>query len=303
MGIRRARSLIAAGALVLALAGCSVDTTLTVRVRPDGSGVVRVDVRADGEAVAAVEQGGVPIDEAVRLADLEEVGWDVGRWVRADDGSATLELEQSFAHVDEVERIARELNGDLGPLPRLRASRAYGLLSTDYTVRGRIDLAAAGSGVASDADLSAALAALGVDVDVIDEQLRAQVQSSFGLEVVVRLPGAPARAFAPDDGDTSAVVDASSSVRNTERLLFLVAAAGFLALAVVVWVRGGRRRRRRGRGTPRGRGPRPAGSAPRGGAAAPSARRPGPAAPPTAARPPARRARVSRPPEPPRRST
>ncbi len=253
--------LVAGVGLALLLAGCSVDATVTVRVRDDGSGTVKVAVRADAEAVTAVELGGVPIDDAVRLTDLTDAGWRVGSWVRADDGSAGLLLAKPFANVDEVAGIVRELNGDIGPLPRLRASRDYGLLATDYSVRGRIDLAAAGSGVADDAELSAALVALGVDVNVIDEQLRAQVQSSFGLEVVVRLPGRAPVTFTPSEGKTIAAVDASSSVRNTERLLYLVAAVGFVVLAAVVWARGGRRRRGRARRTPRTPAPGVPGSA------------------------------------------
>lgn len=262
MGIRRLSALVAAGVLAVALAGCSVDATLTVRVREDGSGTVRVAVRADAEAVTAVELGGVPIDDAVRLADLADSGWAVGTWAKADDGSATLMLVKPFDGVGEVAGIVRELNGDLGPLRRLRATRDYGLLTTDYSVTGRMDLARAGSGVADDAELSASLAALGVDVNVIDEQLRAQVQSSFDLKVVVRLPGAHPVTFAPRAGSTSAVIDASTSVRNTQRVLYLVAAVGFVVLAAVLWARGGRRRRR-GRGGAR-RGSAAAGRAPRG---------------------------------------
>ncbi|MFO7591347.1 MAG: hypothetical protein R6X23_10705 [Acidimicrobiia bacterium] len=293
------RGLVAAGVLALALAGCAVDATVTVRVREDGSGTVQVEVRADADAVTAVELGGVPIDDAVRLADLADTGWSVGRWVKADDGSATLELETQFDNVSEVAAIVRELNGDLGPLQRMRASRDSGLLATRTSVTGRIDLAAAGSGVADDAELSAALVALGVDVGVIDEQLRAQVQSSFGLEVVVQLPGEPPVTFAPKGDATSAPIDASSSVRNTERVLYLAAAVGFLLLAVVVWIRGGRRRRGR-------RGARRAAPARSGAAASASpspGRRhrgaPGPRPPEvrSPARPPERRPPDRRPPD------
>jgi len=287
VGHRRSGAAVAVGILAFALAGCAVDATVTVRVRDDGSGTVRVVVRADAEAVTAVELGGVPIDDAVRLADLADAGWEVGSWVRAEDGSASSTLAKPFDRVDEVAGIVAELNGDLGPLPRLTASRDAGLLATEYAVRGRIDLAAAGSGVAQDAELSAALVALGVDVNVIDEQLRSQVQSSFGLEVVVRLPEARVRTFTPRDGETSVAVAAASSVRNTERMLYLVAAVGFLALAAVIWGRGGRRRRRR-RGAPR-RGPASPGRAaasPTPRAPRPVARRPGPG--PVGRRPPPR---------------
>ncbi len=245
-------------ALALLLAGCKVDTTVTVVVRENGSGVVRVRVVADAEAVKAAESGGAPLETAVRLSDLADSGWTVGSWAKAKDGSATIVLTHPFASVDDVAPIISGLNGKIGPLPSLTATRDDGIFSTEYGVSGKIDVGAAGSGIADDQELVAKLAALGVDVNVIDQQLLAQVQSSFGLRVVVKLPGQQAVAFTPKEGSTAATVDASSSVMNTGRIVFLAAAVGFGLLAVIVWSRGGRRRRRRGRSRGRGNGRSPA---------------------------------------------
>ncbi len=266
---------------------------MSVVVRADGSGVVRVRVVADPEAVTAAESGGVPLETAVRLSDLSDSGWAVGPWAKAKDGSATIVLSHPFASVDDVAPIIEGLNGKVGPLPALQATRESGLLSTSYGVRGKIDIGAAGSGVNGDQELVAKLTALGVDVNTIDQQLLAQVQSSFSLRVVVKLPDQPAVTFTPKAGATVAKVDASSSVMNTERLVFLLAAGGFALLAIVVWLRGGRRRRRR-RGGGRGRGNGGNGGAPRGGGSARGSGPRSPARPPNgppvrrAARPPAR---------------
>jgi hypothetical protein len=226
------------------LAGCKVETTVHVNVREDGSGVVRLVVRADGEAVKAAESGGVPIEQAVRLSDVADAGFRVGTWTKADDGSATIVISRAFRSVSEVEGIVRALNGADGPLRGVRASRDRGLVATDYGVRGRIDLDAVTTGVNDDAELVARLQALGVDVAAIDTQLLAQVRSGFSLKVVVRLPDHAPVTFTPKGGATTAGVDASTQILDTERILFLAAAAGFLLLAVVVWLRGSRRRRR-----------------------------------------------------------
>jgi hypothetical protein len=240
------------------LAGCRVDATVSVVVRADGSGVVRVTVVADAEAVKAAESGGVALEQAVRLADLADSGWTVGSWVKADDGSATIVLLHRFESVDQVAGIIAGLNGKRGPLPSLQATRDAGFLSTEYAVKGTVDIPGASAGIADDAELVAKLGALGVDVNVIDQQLLAQIQSSFTLKVIVKLPDQAAVTFAPKIGKDGSVqgiatVDASSSVRNTERILFLVAAAGFVVLAILIWRRGGRRRRRgASRGASRG---------------------------------------------------
>lgn len=247
------RLLVALLALVALAAGCKVDTTVDVRVREDGSGVVRVIVEADAEAVRAAESGGVPLEQAVRLGDLTDAGFRVGQWERTEDGSATIVISRPFRSVDEVAGIVRALGGEDGPLPELRATMDKGIVATDYDVEGRIDLDSVRTGVTGDEELLARLQALGVDVQAIDAQLLAQVQSSFGLKVVVRLPGEEPVTFAPRAGATTATVDASTQVVNTERIIFAGAALGFLLLAVVVWLQGRRRSRRRRRG--RGRRP------------------------------------------------
>jgi len=259
----RARVVLGVVALALVLAGCKVDATVSVVVRADGSGVVRVTVVADSEAVKAAESGGVALEQAVRLADLADSGWTIGSWLKADDGSATIVLSHRFESVDQVAGIVAGLNGETGPLPSLRATRDAGFFATEYAVKGSIDIPGAAAGIADDAELVAKLGALGVDVNIIDQQLLAQIQSSFTLQVVVKLPDRKAVTFAPDvgsqvgrPGGSVAAVDASSSVRNTERVLFLVATAGFAVLAMLVWRRGGRRRARRR--TRRGRGRSPA---------------------------------------------
>ena len=245
LSLRSSRGLLfVAVVLVVVAGGCKVDATVDVRVREDGSGVVRVLVTADAEAVKAVESGGVPLEQAVRLEDLVDAGWDVGAWARAEDGSATVVFSKPFGAPEDVAHILDEVSGEDGPLRGVRAAREAGFLATEYSVRGKVDLESVKTGVPTDEELVASLTAQGVDPNVIDQQLLAQLTSSFSLKIVVRLPGhAPITVEATPAEVTT--VDASSSVRNTQRIVLLIAALGFAGLAVIVWRRAARRRRRR----------------------------------------------------------
>jgi hypothetical protein len=250
--------------------------------------VVRLRVVADAEAVKAVESGGVALEQGVRLGDLADAGWTVGAWERAKDGSATIVLSKAFGAPEGVARILDEVSGSDGPLRGVRAVREAGVLATDYAVRGKIDLEDVKTGVPADAELVQSLSAQSVDPKAIDQQLLAQLTSSFSLKMVLRLPGqGPVTIVAKPSKVTT--LDASSSVRNTQRMILLIAALGFAALAAVVWRRSGRRRRGRSRRAPapRGRGPGPR-------ARSASAAR---ATPPPRVRPPS----PSLPPPPPRR--
>lgn len=211
----------------------------------DGSGVVTVQIALDAEAVKAVVSGGQTIDQAVRLTDLAKSGWKVGTWDQPKDGSATLQLTHSFRNVSEVAGILRGVSGSDGPFRDLHAVRERGLLSTRYGLVGRADLRHVKTGVSTDPELVKSLTALGVNVSTIDQQLLAQVTSSFSLKIVARLPGHSPTTITARPGKITQI-DATASVRNSQRVVLLIAAAGLALLSAALWIRGGRRRRRRG---------------------------------------------------------
>lgn len=238
-------------ALVL-LAGCSVEATVSVVVRDDGSGVVRVRALLDSEAVRAVESGGGTLETRVRLADLDAAGWRVAPWTRRDDGAAAISLEKRFGAVAEVSGIMREISGPDGPLRGVRVTRERTLVVTEYRFSGRAALDDIETGVPTDAELVQRLTADQVDVAALDQKLLEMLRQSFHLRVVVRLPGGPRTTFEPESARNT-VLDASSTVLAGDRLFFLLAGGGFALLAVVVWVRYGRRRRHRAPHRPRHR--------------------------------------------------
>lgn len=236
-------------AAVLLLAGCKVDTTVSITVREDGSGVVAVRVRLDADAVEEAEVGGGRLEDRVRLGDLEAAGWRVRPWKRRDDGSARLRISKEFAEPDDLAGVVAELNGPDGPLRDVALSLEEGAVRTQYRFRGAVDLSDLRTGVTTDAELVARLTAEQVDVAALDQRLLDQLRQAFHLEVRLALPG-ETRTFTPEPGEKARLA-ASSSRWDPSRSVWIGAAAalGLAALALVAAPsrrRRGRRREREG---------------------------------------------------------
>jgi hypothetical protein len=228
-----------------ALTGCGVTARVAVHVGEDGAGVVTLHVVADPEAVQAVEVGGGTLEERVRLGDLTAAGWRVSPWTRAEDGSATLVLRKPFGAVDEVAGIMREISGPDGPLRGFSVTREESFFSTRYAASGRVDLGEAGTGIAADQELLSRLAAQGVDVTSIDQQVLAEIRQGLAVDVRLAVPaGGDAVVHVAPGG--AAPVEVSSSVLDTGRAV-AVAVAGGLAVVGLGLVLKPRRRRTRGR--------------------------------------------------------
>ena len=81
------RLLLVVVATFVLLAGCKVDTTLTIDVHDNGGGSVRIRVALDADAVQNAQAGGGRLEDRVRLGDLQAAGWTVSPWRRARDGN------------------------------------------------------------------------------------------------------------------------------------------------------------------------------------------------------------------------
>src|SRR5262249_50791366 len=119
----------------------------------------------------------------------------------------------------------------------VRASRHRGLLGTDSRVSGRIDLKDATTGITGDTALAQALAASRVDVAALDQYLRGVVRESIHVALRVQLPGGVVKR-AKASGDEDVAWSASSSVRNTRRLVLLIVVGALVILAVTLWFSG-----------------------------------------------------------------
>ena len=227
---------------MLLAAACKVDTTVTVKVNDDGSGVVTVTAVLDADAVKAAEAGGGKLEDRVRLADLANAGWTVRPWARAADGSAQLTVSKPFSSPAQAAAIVKEVNGTAGPLRDVTVTRDSGAFSTSYSTTGTIDLKDLQTGLTADPQVVGTLFAQGIDAGAIDQTLLADLRDSFGLTVKVELPGRTTT-FA---GDKTKVVPIkeSTSVLDTTRVILVTVAIGLVVMAIVVLLWPGRRRRR-----------------------------------------------------------
>jgi hypothetical protein len=241
--VRRLAALLVA--LVALLAGCKVDTAVTIDLHEDGGGLVTVRATLDAEAVKEAEIDGGKLADRVRLSDLSAAGWTVQPWVRSAAGSAQIEMSKSFSSPDQLAGIVDEISGPNGPLRDFQATRDQGAASTEYGVTGVIDLAAVSTGLGADPDLVAALANQQVDVAALDQQLLSELHDALSVSVVVNLPDGTSTTVDGASGQR-VPVDVTSSVSNTRRLALLGLAVVLVIAAIVALLVGRRRRRARG---------------------------------------------------------
>jgi len=237
------RIILAVAVCALVLAGCKVDTTLTIDVHDDGGGTVRVRVALDAQAVQNAEAGGGKLEDRVRLGDLQAAGWTVSPWRRSKDGGATLTLRKEFANASRLAGVVAELSGDSGPLRGVTLTRDRRFLSTDFRVRGSADLSQLTAGIAADPDVVAQLTGQRVDVTRIEQQLAQQISDSFHLRVRLVLPGGT-KVVEPRPGKKVSLATSTYQL-DTTRVALLVAAVVLGGAGIVIFVRGESRRRRR----------------------------------------------------------
>jgi hypothetical protein len=246
------RALVLLLAASLGLAACRVDATVTVRVRPDGSGTVTVRVHLDRAAVQAATAGGGSLTDRVRLGDLRAAGWRI-RWDVAKSqppASATLTLSKRFARARDAAAVVREVSGTGGPLRDVRVTRDASTFRTQWSVRGTVELQTVHPGVAGDRELAGRLSAQRVDVASVDAALLAQLRDALHLSVVASLPHGDPTRWDARVGEVT-VLRASTSHTDAARLLWLGAGIALALVAIVLVVVGERASRRRRRARPR----------------------------------------------------
>jgi uncharacterized protein YcfL len=232
----------------LLLAGCKVDTTLTIDVHDDGSGSVRVRLALDADAVQNAQAGGGMLEDRVRLGDLQAAGWRVTPWRRAQDGSATVSLRKNFANAGDLAGVVAELSGKDGPLQGVTLERNRGFLSTEYKIKGVADLSRLTAGIADDPEVLAQLTGQRVDLAQIDQRLAQQINDAFRLRIRFVFPGGDVTEVKPEPGKKVSLATSTSQF-DTTRALLLAGAVVLGTLGVVLLVRGElRARRRRGGG-------------------------------------------------------
>jgi hypothetical protein len=241
-------------ALVVVLAGCKVDTVVTIKVDDDGSGTVSARVVLDAEAVGRAESADTKLEDAVRLGDLEAAGWESSGWHRRKNGGASIVVAKKFDRAEDAADVVQELNGKDGPLRDVEVERDVSTFRTQWSFSGAADLEDLKTGVQSDPELILRLAAERVDVGALDQQLLQQTKDAFRLRVVADLPDSAGRRFTIPPGTVVHMED-SSSQTATGRVALFAGGLAILLVAVLVFLFGEGRDLRRRRRFATARGP------------------------------------------------
>lgn len=239
----RIRTLVATVLVMVALGACSVDGTVVVHVREDGSGTVAVRVALDQEAVRAATVGDRKLADLGRLDDLPGAGWTVTPWRRTAGGGAVLVVRKPFDAPEQVRAIVAEINGEHGPFRDFAATREASTFSTDWWARGTVDLRTIDPGVTGDAELVAGLTGARVDPALVQDQLTESALTGLRLGALLQLPSGARDQVVVRPGERS-VVRASAHDTDTLRMALLAGGIALGIVALVVGVVGARRSRR-----------------------------------------------------------
>ncbi len=239
----------------LALAGCRADVSVAIEAGRDGGGTVRVALRLDKAAVAAVAAAG-DVGKGLRTGDLAAAGWDVDVGHAAADGSVTVRAEHGFEDPAGLRALLDDVGGAGGPFRSLRLDRKRSFFRTTTTLRGTVDLTAGLAGFGDQA-LTEALGGqpFGMTDQELAEALGAPADRAFGLQVAVRLPGrlrsnaptvtAGSAVWAPELGDATPLEATATTLNRGTVAATVAASAAALAVAAAAAVLAIRRARRR----------------------------------------------------------
>jgi hypothetical protein len=145
--------------------------------------------------------------------------------------------------VAEVGPLLKELNGDFGPVRKFEVTQNKSLVGTDYSLDAV--LAAASTGIAADTQLAENLATLGIDQAIIDQQLLDQVNSSFTLAVIAKLPGGERTVQKARSEGKRTAVNISTQVIDFTRIAWYAATLILIVAALILMATSRRKRSRR----------------------------------------------------------
>lgn len=225
---------------VLALSACRVDTNVSLDVKANGSGKVRITVTADADVVAKAPN----LAADLRMDDLKSAGWKVLGPRKTDAGGLTVSLERSFQGPAEASAILRQINGSRGPLHDVVLTRSGKDTSSTWTLGGRLEVKGGVQAFADDAALAllgegpyaGEIAASGLDIG-----------DAVGVAFELRLPGKlDSTTGSVADGTVSwkvpmdgSVTDIATVATNADVVSSVARVGRYLLYALlVVWVIG-----------------------------------------------------------------
>ena len=256
MILRTLTRVAAVAVAIVALSACRVDSTVSLKVNPNGSGTVTVVVTADKDVVAKTKN----LEADLRTQDLEAAGWKVSKPITAPNGSMSVTLTRDFRTPSEATTVLSQVNDTRGPLKNVVLSRSGKDTNSSWKLTGKLEVNGGLAAFADDetlplldgapykAELEASGLDLGKAVGVSFEvSLPGKVDTTTGIQENGKiLWRVPMDGSSTDIATTSTNVAVASSVSRVARVILLALLVLWVAtvLILLLLVLGARGRRR-----------------------------------------------------------
>lgn len=178
----RLAAIIAAIACVALLTSCRVDSTVSITVDRDGSGVLEVLVVADSNIVKQAPR----LASDLNFSDMVAAGWKVTGPENTEDGGLRVLLSHDFANETEASALLTQINGDRGPFRDVRITREGKSRDSVWKLTGRLEVTGGLQAFADD-QLLQVVGATPYEETVKDAGL--DLGKAISLQVNAKLPG------------------------------------------------------------------------------------------------------------------
>ena len=126
----------AALSAVALLSSCRVDQSISLDVKPNGTGKVTVVVTADKDIVTKVPS----LAQDIRTDDVKKAGWTVEGPTKTKSGGLTIQLTHDFDTPAEATAILSQVSETRGPLHELVLVRSGKDTNSTWTLSGRLEV-------------------------------------------------------------------------------------------------------------------------------------------------------------------
>ena len=246
--------------VVAVLSSCRVDQSISLNVKPNGTGSVTVVVTAD----KAIVDKAPSLAQDIRTDDLKKAGWKVDGPTKTKTGGLTITLTHSFDTPTQATAILKQVSETRGPLHDLVLTRSGKDTNSKWALAGRLEVTGGLSSFIDDAGLelldvapyAAEVADAGLDLGdavgiTFTAALPGDVDATTGIQkdnaITWQIPMDGSRV---DVATTTTHVAVGTSIARVGRTLILALLALWIAATIILLLLVANARNRRPR-TPR----------------------------------------------------
>ena len=174
-------------ASLLLVSACTIQLRVKIDLAEDGSGQITAGIGLDEQA--RNQPAFQNIEEALRISDLIEAGWEFESAGLGSDGREWFESTKSFADPDDLQKVLNELTNSPEAFKDWEFSSEITSKTRDFVVSGVVDLTD-GLNLFTDESLNKLLdePPLGIAIETIEESLGTSINETISLQVIVNLP-------------------------------------------------------------------------------------------------------------------